>query len=133
MTSHHRSRVRYVVSVGGKAVAGLAAALSLGSQAAQAQGDPVMEAQQEYRSTMVHIVEETLFNITQKTTTVVYLKELRRSDSDTLYCGAALFGSRPQKFIISTSIGAFVRAPTASQWADDGCAADGFKTLIDLR
>ena len=100
---------------------------------ADAQGDPAMEAQQDYRNSMVSAIEETLFNVTQKTSKVIFLKEFRAGDSATLYCGVAFFGSRPQKFLINMVNRDFLRPPTPAQWASEGCNADGGATLIDLR
>lgn len=113
--------------------AALLAALSLTGRPTQAQADPAAEADQDMRAGMVHIIEGFLFNVTQKTTTVVYAKQLQFNEDQLLICGAAMFGSKPQAFILNTSTNVFIREPKRAQWVSEGCDGAGFKTLIDLR
>lgn len=108
------------------------ACVAVGAQPVSAQ-DPVTRAEASYRREVVTMLEQILFKLTSKTTTVIYAKRYDIDGGKSLFCGAAKFGSTPQMFTLSTKTSELVRGASKAQWGGAGCDGTGFETLIDLR
>ena len=106
--------------------------VAVGVQPVSAQ-DPVTRAEASYRREIVTMLEQILFKLTSKTTTVIYAKRYDIEGGKSLFCGAARFGSTPQMFTLSTKTSELVRGASKTQWSGAGCDSAGFETLTDLR
>jgi hypothetical protein len=116
------------IAIGAVAIAAAVA----GAQPSAAQS-PVARAEDSYRREIVRMLEQILFKLTSKTTTVIYAKRYDIQGGKSLFCGAARFGSTPQMFTLDTETSAFTRGASKAQWSGAGCEGAGYETLIDLR
>jgi hypothetical protein len=109
---------------------------SLQGQVAHAQSAPtvlhMLPFSEETRYDGVRVLEDILFNATQKTSKAIYAREYINTDGQILICGVALFGSKVDTFIAPYH-GIVIRPATREQWTAEGCRAPGYQTLIDLR
>ncbi len=111
----------------------VALTLTLAVGAPASAQDPVDAALKRYRRQNVSLVEDALFEKTQKTTRVIYARRIQLGEYAYLFCGEALFGSQRQTFTLNsqteeTRVGAKPAALTHM-----GCYRPGGLVLIDLR
>lgn len=77
-------------------------------------------------------VEPLLFDRTQKTTTVIFLKRYGYM-LEGKTCREAMFGSRQANYVIDYEARTANHGRTPQQWKAEGCDQPGAFTIVDLR